>query len=143
MSLNPNNSNSTLGDNLKVLPLEKIHPSILKEGLVVFCGAEISIHPPSCSPSWWSLTEEILAAFFDRVLDSYNLPKDMILKDPEKQPEQVFEAFANILDTKFYKAFEALDVAKPNATHIALARLAKAGILKACFTTNFNIYFIG
>ena len=64
----------------------------------------------------------------------------MIIKDPERQPEEVFEAFATILDTKFYKAFEALDVAKPNATHYSLARLAKAGILKACFTTNFDIY---
>ncbi|MFX1442370.1 MAG: SIR2 family protein [Promethearchaeota archaeon] len=140
MYLNPNNSNSSIGKNSKVLPLEKTLPSIIKEGIVIFCGAGISIPPPSCSPSWWTLTEEILTAFFDRVPDSYNLPKDMILKDPEKQPEQVFEAFANILDTKFYKAFEALDVAKPNATHIALARLAKAGILKACFTTNFDIY---
>lgn len=41
---------------------------------------------------------------------------------------------------KDYIAFEALDVAEPNAIHYSLARLAKAGILKACFTTNFDIY---
>lgn len=121
-------------------PLEEELSTIIKEGFIAFCGAGISIPPPSCSPSWWTLTEEILEAFFDRVPDSYNLPKDMIIKDPERQPEELFESFANILDDKFFKVFEALDVAKPNNTHYALARLAKAGILKACFTTNFDIY---
>ena len=124
----------------EILPLEKTLPSYFEDGFIAFCGAGISIPPPSCSPSWWILTEEILKAFFDRVPDDYNLPKDMILKDPERQPEEVFESFANILDERLYKAFEALDVATPNPNHIALARLAKKGVLKACFTTNFDIY---
>ncbi len=124
----------------EIQPLENILPPLLKEGIVVFCGAGISIPPPSCSPSWWTLTEEILKAFFDRVPEDYNLPKDMIIKDPERTPEEVFEAFSNILDERMYKAFEVLNVAEPNANHYALARLAKKGILKACFTTNFDIY---
>ncbi|MFX0071550.1 MAG: SIR2 family protein [Candidatus Hermodarchaeota archaeon] len=130
MSINPINPD----------PLEKTLPPLFKEGIVVFCGAGISIPPPSCSPSWWTLTEEILKAFFDRVPDDFNLPKDMILKDPDRQPEEVFETFSTVLDERLYKAFEALDVAEPNPNHFALARLAKAGILKACFTTNFDIY---
>lgn len=64
----------------------------------------------------------------------------MILKDPDLQPEVVLEAFANTLDERLFRAFEALDVAESNAIHYSLARLAKAGILKACFTTNFDIY---
>ncbi len=126
--------------NSEINPLEKTLPSFFDDGFIVFCGAGISIPPPSCSPSWWVLTEEILKAFFDRVPDDYNLPKDMILKDPDRQPEEVFESFANVLDERLYKAFEALDVAIPNLNHIALARLAKAGVLRACFTTNFDIY---
>jgi hypothetical protein len=121
-------------------PLSKTLPPLLKEGMIVFCGAGISIPPPSCSPSWWKLTEEILKTFFDRIPEDYNLPKDMILKDSDRQPEEVFETFSNILDERLFKAFEALDVAKPNPIHYILARLAKAGILKACFTTNFDIY---
>ncbi|KKL97981.1 hypothetical protein LCGC14_1828980, partial [marine sediment metagenome] len=140
MSLNPNNPNSETKAEAKPLLLEQTLAPLLKEGFIAFCGAGISIPPPSCTPSWWALTEEILHAFFERVPDDFNLPKDMILKDPDLQPEVVLEAFANILDERLFKAFEALDVAEPNAIHYSLARLAKSGILKACFTTNFDIY---
>ncbi len=126
--------------NSQIRPLEETFKTLINEGFIVFCGAGLSIPPPSCSPSWWQLTEEILKAFFDRVPEDYNLPKDMILKDPDRQPEELFEAFSNILDERMYRAFEALDVAEPNANHYALARLAKMGILKVCFTTNFDIY---
>ena len=102
MSLNPNNSNSDVGAKSKPLPLERTLPAILKEGFIIFCGAGISIPPPSCSPSWWTLPEELLQAFFERVPDDFNLPNDMILKDPDRQPEEVFEAFANILDERLY-----------------------------------------
>ncbi|KKL86794.1 hypothetical protein LCGC14_1941170, partial [marine sediment metagenome] len=101
----------------------------------------VSIPPPSCSPSWWMLTEEILKTFFNHIPEDYNLPTDMILKGPNQKPEEVFETFAIILEKRLNKVFEVLDVAEPNAVHIILARLAKAGILKACFTTNFDLYF--
>ena len=126
--------------NSQIPPLEQTFKTLVREGFIVFCGAGLSIPPPSCSPSWWQLTEEILKAFFNRVPDEYNLPKDMVLKDPDRQPEEVFEAFSNVLDERMFRVFEALDVAEPNATHYTLARLAKKGILKACFTTNFDIY---
>ena len=121
-------------------PLSEVLPTLFDQGFIAFCGAGVSIPPPCCSPSWWMLTEEILKSFFSQIPDDYNLPKDMILKDPDRQPEEVFEAFSNILDERMYRAFEALDVAEPNANHYALARLAKMGILKVCFTTNFDIY---
>jgi hypothetical protein len=140
MSLNPNNPNLKEDGNSHILLLSKTLPPLLKGGIIAFCGAGISIPPPSCSPSWWILTEEILKAFFDNIPDEYRLPKDMIIKDPDRQPEEVFETFSNILDERLFKAFKALDVAEPNPIHYALARLAKAGILKACFTTNFDIY---
>ncbi len=125
---------------LQIQKLEEAFHGLIEEGFIIFCGAGISIPPPSCSPSWWQLTEEILKAFFDRVPDDYNIPKDMILKDPSMQPEIVFEAFSNVLDERMYRAFEALDVTEPNANHYTLARLAKKGVLKACFTTNFDVY---
>ena len=43
MSLNPNNSSYDDGAKSSPLPLEKTLPSIIKEGLVAFCGAGISI----------------------------------------------------------------------------------------------------
>ena len=140
MSLNPNKTGSDNDAKSKPLLLAQTLAPLLRKGFIAFCGAGILISPPSCTPSWWTLTEEILQAFFERVPDDFNLPKDMILKDPDLQPEVVLEAFANILDERLFKAFEALDVAEPNAIHYSLARLAKAGILKACVTTNFDIY---
>jgi len=131
--------NSDLKSSPKPIQLEIALKPLLKEGIIIFCGAGISIPPPSCSPSWWTLTEEILEAFFNRVPNEY-LPPEMEIKDPNRQPEEVFETFASILDDKLYKAFKALDVAEPNQTHVLIARLAKAGILKACFSTNFDIY---
>lgn len=120
--------------------LENILPSLVNEGCIVFCGAGISMEAPSCSPSWWTLTEEIIRAFFEDLPNEYGVPKDLIIKDPERQPEETFEGMAVMLESKFYEVFKALDVSKPNNTHIMLARLAKAGILKACFTTNFDVY---
>ncbi|MBN1802643.1 MAG: SIR2 family protein [Candidatus Lokiarchaeota archaeon] len=129
----------TINEDKPLSLLEKLK-EITNEGFIAFCGAGISISPPSCSPSWWTLTEEILTAFFNKVPDEFNIPKDMILTDSNMQPEEVLESFAIILDERLYAAFDALDVAEPNANHIMIARLAKEGVLKACFTTNFDIY---
>ena len=141
MSLNPEDPGLANNKGRNPLPLSDVLPTLFKEGFIVFCGAGVSIPPPSCSPSWWMLTEEILKTFFSHIPEDYNLPTDMILKGSNQKPEEVFETFAIILEKRLNKVFEVLDVAEPNAVHIILARLAKAGILKACFTTNFDLYF--
>ena len=47
-------------------------PSVLStlfqssDGFVAYTGAGISIASPSCAPNWWSLTQEILKAFFSK-----------------------------------------------------------------------------
>jgi hypothetical protein len=114
--------------------------NIAKEGFVIYCGAGISIPAPSCAPSWWTLTEEILEAFFNRAPENWGVPKDLIIKDENKQPESIFETFANILEGKFYQIFDSLNVTEPNTNHKLIAKLAKKGILKACITTNFDIF---
>ncbi len=141
MSLNPKDPDIIIKERSSTSPLADVLPTLFKQGFIVFCGAGVSIPPPSCSPSWWMLTEEILKTFFSQIPEDYNLPKDMILKGPNQKPEEVFETFAVILEKRLNKVFEVLDVSEPNAVHIILARLAKAGILKACFTTNFDLYF--
>ena len=125
MSLNPKHPDMMNVDKFNIPPLAEVLPTLFKQGFIVFCGAGVSIPPPSCSPSWWMLTEEILEAFFRTIPKDYNLPTDMILKDPGRQPEEVFETFANILEKKLNKVFEVLDVAEPNPVHVILAKLAK------------------
>ncbi len=114
--------------------------SLVKSGFIIYCGAGISIPAPSCAPSWWTLTEEILESFFARIPDGWGLPKDMIIHDPDRQPEVIFENFANMLDLRLYEIFKVLDLSEPNENHRIIAKLANAGILKACITTNFDIF---
>src|SRR5271157_3042757 len=121
-------------------PLTNVLGELLPEGFIIYAGAGISMSPPSCAPSWWQLTEEILQSFFDRVPSDWGMPSDLIIKSEIFQPEVIFENFANIFDAHLYKVFDALDVSQPNGTHRIIARLAKAGYLKACITTNFDIY---
>ncbi|MFX1503659.1 MAG: SIR2 family protein, partial [Promethearchaeota archaeon] len=105
-----------------------------------YCGAGISISPPTCAPSWWTLAEEILFNFFENVPDEWGVPKKLIVKDPNFQPEALLEIWANIHGGNLYKVFQVLDVNVPNANHQLLAKLAKIGLIKAVFTTNFDRY---
>ena len=120
--------------------LVEIIPELHKEGFIIYAGAGISIPTPTCAPSWWTLTEEILSAFFKRVPEEYGLPGDLIIKSEIWQPEIIFESFAKLFDEHLYKVFPVLDVAQSNGNHRIIARLAKHGVLKAVFTTNFDIY---
>ena len=130
--------NSLIPDSLPPL-VEKL-PNLFQDGFIAFCGAGISIPAPTCAPSWWVLTEEILYGFHDRIPKEWGLPNDLIVKDDSMQPEEVFELFAGVFDERLYEVFKALDTGKPNANHQIIARLAKAGLLKACLTTNFDVY---
>ncbi|KKM03895.1 hypothetical protein LCGC14_1769880, partial [marine sediment metagenome] len=64
MSLNPKDPDIIIKERSSTSPLADVLPTLFKQGFIVFCGAGVSIPPPSCSPSWWMLTEEILKTFF-------------------------------------------------------------------------------
>ncbi|MFX1311055.1 MAG: SIR2 family protein [Promethearchaeota archaeon] len=118
----------------------EILPALFENGFIAYCGAGISISSPTCAPSWWTLAEEILFNFFENVPDDWGVPKKLIIKDPNFQPEALLETWANIHGVNLYKVFQVLDVNVPNANHQLLAKLAKTGLLKAVFTTNFDRY---
>ncbi|WP_371803387.1 SIR2 family protein [Candidatus Lokiarchaeum ossiferum] len=129
-----------ISNSFPMIQMDAIDPLILKKGIIAYCGAGISISAPTCAPSWWTLTEEILESFFHSVPPEFKLPDDLIIKEKLFSPEGIFEVFGNIFGQHFFKTFQALDVSEPNGNHRLIAQLAKKGILKACFTTNFDIY---
>ena len=104
-------------------PLNEVLSTLHQGGFIAYCGAGISIPAPTCAPSWWTLTEEILTAFFNSVPPEYELPKDLIIKDQMFTPEAIFEIFGTVLGKTFFDTFQALDVAEPNENHKLIARL--------------------
>ncbi|MFX1520627.1 MAG: SIR2 family protein [Promethearchaeota archaeon] len=111
----------------------------LKDPVIIFAGAGVSIPAPTCAPSWWTLTQDILENFFARAPDAEDLGELRFRID--RQPEEVFENFANILDYRLFTVFKVLDEGKPNGNHITIARLMKQGKVHAVITTNFDRYF--
>lgn len=122
------------------IKMHEMDPDVFTKGFIAYCGAGISIPAPTCAPSWWSLTEEILLSFFHSVPAEFQLPTDLVIQEKLFSPEGVFEVFGTIFGDYFFKTFESLNVSEPNGNHHLIAMLAKKGMLKACFTTNFDIY---
>lgn len=60
--------------------------------------------------------------------------------DANRQPEEIMESYYHILEDKLFTVFQLLEQGRPNANHVAMARLAKAGKVRAIFTTNFDIF---
>lgn len=111
----------------------------LKNPIIIFAGAGVSIPAPTCAPSWWTLTQDILENFFGRAPDLEDLGNLRFKID--RQPEEVFENFSNILDDRFFTVFKVLDEGNPNGNHITIARLMKEGKIYAVITTNFDRFF--
>ncbi|KAH9256312.1 hypothetical protein BASA81_005533 [Batrachochytrium salamandrivorans] len=108
-------------------------------GGFVFAGAGISMAAPSSSPSWWALMNDLLKTTFEAVPEELaHLRQILATGDVSRQPEEIMESFYFFLKDRLLTVFELLERGEPNANHIALAKLAKAGKLKAILTTNFD-----
>jgi tetratricopeptide (TPR) repeat protein len=123
---------------IKGSTLEEVSNAI-EEPIIIYAGAGVSIPAPTCAPSWWTLTQDILKNFFGRAPDVEDLGE--LRFKIERQPEEVFENFANILDHRLFTVFKVLDEGKPNGVHVTIARLMKEGKVHAVITTNFDRFF--
>lgn len=113
----------------------------LENPIIVFVGAGLSIPAPTCAPSWWTLTQELLSSFFAQVskLKEIREMGDLDFKI-NRQPEEIFENYSVILGDRFYEVFSVLQEGRANAAHIALARLMKNKMIHSIITTNFDRY---
>lgn len=106
---------------------------------VVYAGAGCSMSAPSCSPAWWRLVADLIQATFEAAPETLR-PVPCSNTDITRQPEEIMESYYYILNDRLLTLFRLLEAGRPNSNHIAIAKLAKAGKVKAIFTTNFDIF---
>ena len=116
------------------------------KGLVIFCGAGVSMVPPTCLPSWWQMNEEVIRALCNQIIpyvppgkadywaQAINERRDSRRFPPEFQAELITKHFGHT----YFDVLSCLDGDTPNTVHLAIAELAKAGHVRAVITTNFD-----
>jgi hypothetical protein len=128
------------------VPLPAALVDALSSGqLLIFCGAGISMLPPSSLPDWWSYNQSILEVARRLTLEQLpNLPETAVqsLRDLSLDKLNV-GAFSDVLVQSFagpyyFPLLTVLESDQPNANHKALAELAKRGIVRHIVTTNFD-----
>src|SRR5262245_18718303 len=127
--------------------------AVARKTLVVLCGAVISKAPPSAVPSSSGFNECLfsqikaraarlpgLSSEAARVLQGMTVISDQRGKDTQVIPTVGFsDAVADLLlSNDYFPALQVLDGEHCNVNHQALAWLAKAGIVRALVTTNFD-----
>jgi hypothetical protein len=112
--------------------------------LVVFVGARISMSAPSCLPDWkgfnLALLEEIKASALKLPALPANAAAAIRRLDIEELriealSDAVVHSFAG---DSYFPLLEVLDSDQPNASHEAIAELARRGRCSAVVTTNFD-----
>ena len=116
--------------------------------LVVFLGAGVSTIPPTCLPSWWEVNGAVLDALAREAGKHPGVPPELareladLVRAREEAyllpPEYQAEIIAKRLPESYFEVLQCLDGDVPNAVHLGLAALAKAGNLSAIVTTNFD-----
>lgn len=123
---------------------DKILDFLKQRRLTFFIGAGISMIPPSCLPSWWQVNHIILDALADEscaVIPEVKQLTDLIKereKDGKLPPEFVAEVITERIEESYFEVLQGLEGDTPNPAHLWLATLAKAGLLTAIVTTNFD-----
>ncbi len=114
--------------------------------LVIFAGAGISMAPPTNLPSWRDFNRVVIRALadasaplLDRALTDRAVDAVSARHRQEKlPPEYQAQLLAEILRRRYFDVIRHLDSDRPNATHLAIAWLARLGLVCAVVTTNFD-----
>ena len=120
------------------------------DSVVIFAGAGCSVAPPSSLPSWDDLNDAILNALWGR-LEQYGLQnrfrKKILTAIKQKRKENMFppdyqaQRMVECAGKKYFQLLSAVDSDTFNAVQYYAAILAKAGMVKAVVTTNFDRNF--
>jgi len=119
--------------------------------LVIFCGAGLSVAPPSNAPLWRPLRESIVSAVIETVAHDgarWDAPFPERIKafvdHPtlfQMAPEVLCQALEACLGaTTLASILECIGLGCPNQNHRSVAALARRQSLKAIVTTNFDCH---
>ncbi|UVT16929.1 MAG: tetratricopeptide repeat protein [Nitrospira sp.] len=126
--------------------LQPLFRAVDESRLVIFAGAGISMAPPTNLPSWRDFNHVVIRALADastpllgRALADRAVDVVSTRHRQEKlPPEYQAQVLAEILRRRYFDVIRYLDSDRPNATHLAIAWLARAGLVRAVLTTNFD-----
>jgi tetratricopeptide (TPR) repeat protein len=117
-----------------------------ERGIVVFCGAGVSMVAPACLPSWWQMNAEVVHALSRQIepfcgaerardwAQQINIRRESGRFPPEFQAELIARRYG----ASYFKVLQCLDGREPNVVHFALAALARSGHVRAVVTSNFD-----
>src|SRR5438067_1406604 len=114
--------------------------------LVIFVGAGASMGPPTNLPSWRDVNRIVVRALASTAAaavgtDIATNAAQLILTRHEHEklpPEYQAQLLAEFLYKRYFEVLRFIDSDRPNATHLAIAWLARLGCVRAVITTNFD-----
>jgi tetratricopeptide (TPR) repeat protein len=118
--------------------------AIRTKRLLVFAGSGISKAPPACLPDWAGFNASLLGAIKTSALSIPGFSPDTreVIQTLTLEPSRAL-AFSELVvkelaGDSYFPVLQVLDSLEPNNNHAALPALARAGILRAVVTTNFD-----
>ncbi|MDW7693277.1 SIR2 family protein [Flammeovirgaceae bacterium SG7u.111] len=128
--------------------MEKAIEAVNSGNLVIMAGAGVSMDAPTSLPSWFGFNDKVLDALCQRIERYIEKPgwlaeiRQSVSFRRDKvgvfSPDYQAQIMAEECGEKYFEVLQALDSSQTNVTHLAIAKLAKAGKLKAVVTTNFD-----
>jgi hypothetical protein len=122
----------------------------IQEGVVIFAGAGCSMAPPSSLPGWNQLNDAILETLWDR-MEQFGIRtrfrEQLLTAIRQKRAENTFppdyqaQRMVERAGIRYFELLSAVDTDTYNAVQYYTAGLAKAGLIKAVVTTNFDQNF--
>jgi tetratricopeptide (TPR) repeat protein len=117
-----------------------------KGRLVLFVGAGVSALPPTSLPSWWAMNRSVVSALKGPVVQLMGADRGEKLaaaittrqENNRFPPEYQAEVIVRRLRGSYFKVLQCLDSTRPNAIHLGVAALVRAGCVIAVVTTNFD-----
>jgi tetratricopeptide (TPR) repeat protein len=114
--------------------------------LVIFVGAGVSMGSPTNLPSWRDVNRIIVNALASNAIPvvseaAARQVAELILTRHENEklpPEYQAEVLAGFLHHRYFEVLRHIDSNRPNATHLAIAWLARLGYVRTVITTNFD-----